>query len=199
MLSLMPQSLTHPPRRFSRQLRRWGKFWLAILNVHSWRGLNPTPAELWLLPDWAPIHPWRWWIHTRNVYIPMGYLSGKGFQCEEDDLIRSLRQVRALPKGGGADREVLTTLRTPTLTVRRNCTPNRTNRSTGPPSGTRSPPTTSTRRIRASPKRASLSSTCTTASRRASFAGRRSRGRTGSWSWRTRTRVTRPWGLSARR
>ncbi|BGP01530.1 Lanosterol synthase (Oxidosqualene--lanosterol cyclase) [Rhodotorula toruloides] len=69
----------------------WGKFWLAILNVHSWRGLNPTPAELWLLPDIAPIHPWRWWIHTRNVYIPMGYLSGKGFQAEEDDLIRSLR------------------------------------------------------------------------------------------------------------
>lgn len=74
---------------------RWGKFWLAILNVHSWRGLNPTPAELWLLPDWLPIHPWKWWIHTRNVYIPMGYLSGKGFQCEEDELIRSLRQVRS--------------------------------------------------------------------------------------------------------
>jgi squalene cyclase len=72
----------------------WGKFWLAILNVHSWRGLNPTPAELWLLPDWLPIHPWRWWIHTRNVYIPMGYLSGKRFQADEDELIRSLRQVR---------------------------------------------------------------------------------------------------------
>ncbi|GAA5894217.1 hypothetical protein JCM6882_007604 [Rhodosporidiobolus microsporus] len=70
----------------------WGKFWLAILNVHSWRGLNPTPAELWLLPKWAPIHPWRWWIHTRNVYIPMGYLSGVGFQAEEDDTIRSLRE-----------------------------------------------------------------------------------------------------------
>ncbi|GAA6035640.1 hypothetical protein JCM8097_004942 [Rhodosporidiobolus ruineniae] len=70
----------------------WGKFWLAILNVHSWRGLNPTPAELWLLPNWAPIHPWRWWIHTRNVYIPMGYLSGVGFQAEEDELIRSLRE-----------------------------------------------------------------------------------------------------------
>ncbi|GAA6054734.1 hypothetical protein JCM3770_000055 [Rhodotorula araucariae] len=70
----------------------WGKFWLAILNVHSWRGLNPTPAELWLLPEWAPVHPWRWWIHTRNVYIPMGYLAGKGFQAKEDDLIRSLRE-----------------------------------------------------------------------------------------------------------
>ncbi|GAA5874694.1 hypothetical protein JCM3774_004783 [Rhodotorula dairenensis] len=74
------------------QIPSWGKFWLAILNVHSWRGLNPTPAELWLLPDWLPIHPSRWWIHTRNVYIPMGYLSGRGFQAEEDELIRSLRQ-----------------------------------------------------------------------------------------------------------
>ncbi|GAA5934711.1 hypothetical protein JCM3775_002035 [Rhodotorula graminis] len=70
----------------------WGKFWLAILNVHSWRGLNPTPAELWLLPEWLPVHPWRWWIHTRNVYIPMGFLAGKGFQADEDDLIRSLRE-----------------------------------------------------------------------------------------------------------
>ncbi|BGP17836.1 hypothetical protein JCM10213_008364 [Rhodosporidiobolus nylandii] len=70
----------------------WGKFWLAILNVHSWRGLNPTPAELWLLPEIAPIHPWRWWIHTRNVYIPMGYLSGVGFQAAEDETVLSLRE-----------------------------------------------------------------------------------------------------------
>lgn len=71
----------------------WGKFWLAILNVHSWSGLNPTPTELWLLPDFVPFHPWRWWIHTRNVYIPMGYLSGRGFQAPLDPLLRSLRQV----------------------------------------------------------------------------------------------------------
>ncbi|GAA5933642.1 lanosterol synthase ERG7 [Sporobolomyces koalae] len=70
----------------------WGKFWLALLNVHSWRGLNPTPAELWLLPEALPIHPWRWWIHTRNVYIPMGYLSGKGWQADVDDTILSLRE-----------------------------------------------------------------------------------------------------------
>ncbi|GAA5954594.1 hypothetical protein JCM3765_003825 [Sporobolomyces pararoseus] len=70
----------------------WGKFWLALLNVHSWRGLNPTPAELWLLPESLPIHPWRWWIHTRNVYIPMGYLSGKQFQAPVDETILSLRE-----------------------------------------------------------------------------------------------------------
>lgn len=46
-----------------------------------------------LLPDWVPIHPHRWWIHTRNVYIPMGYLYGIRFKMEENDLISSLREV----------------------------------------------------------------------------------------------------------
>ncbi|KAI5478948.1 lanosterol synthase [Pseudohyphozyma bogoriensis] len=70
----------------------WGKFWLSILNVYEWKGVNPTPAELWLLPTWLPFHPHRWWIHTRNVYIPMGYLSGKGFKAELNPLLLSLRQ-----------------------------------------------------------------------------------------------------------
>ena len=70
----------------------WGKLWLAILNCYEWEGLNPVPPELWLLPDWLPIHPWRWWIHTRMVYIPMGYLYGKKFKAELDPLIESLRQ-----------------------------------------------------------------------------------------------------------
>ena len=25
----------------------WGKFWLALLNVYDWAGLNPVPPELW--------------------------------------------------------------------------------------------------------------------------------------------------------
>ena len=25
----------------------WGKFWLAILNVYDWEGVNPVPPELW--------------------------------------------------------------------------------------------------------------------------------------------------------
>ncbi|KAI6125392.1 terpenoid cyclases/protein prenyltransferase alpha-alpha toroid [Pisolithus croceorrhizus] len=70
----------------------WGKFWLAVLNVYDWEGVNPIPPELWLLPDWIPFHPHKWWIHTRNVYIPMSYLYGIRFQMEENDMIRSLRQ-----------------------------------------------------------------------------------------------------------
>lgn len=70
----------------------WGKLWLAILNVYEWEGMNPIPPELWCLPDWLPIHPWRWWIHTRMVYIPMGYLYGKRFKAQLDPTIESLRQ-----------------------------------------------------------------------------------------------------------
>ncbi|KAJ1034980.1 hypothetical protein NDA18_000585 [Ustilago nuda] len=70
----------------------WGKLWLAILNCYEWEGMNPIPPELWLLPDWLPIHPWRWWIHTRMVYIPMGYLWGRRFKAEMDPLIASLRE-----------------------------------------------------------------------------------------------------------
>ena len=46
-----------------------------------------------LLPDWVPIHPHRWWIHTRNVYIPMSFLYGHRFKAREDPLILSLRKV----------------------------------------------------------------------------------------------------------
>ncbi|TFK39425.1 terpenoid cyclases/protein prenyltransferase alpha-alpha toroid [Crucibulum laeve] len=70
----------------------WGKFWLSLLNVYDWEGNNPVPPELWLLPDWIPFHPHRWWIHTRTVYVPMSYLFGIKFTMPENDLILSLRQ-----------------------------------------------------------------------------------------------------------
>ncbi|KAG7085558.1 hypothetical protein E1B28_003115 [Marasmius oreades] len=70
----------------------WGKFWLSLLNVYDWEGNNPVPPELWLLPEWLPMHPHRWWTHTRNVYIPMGYLYGVRFKAPEDELILALRE-----------------------------------------------------------------------------------------------------------
>jgi lanosterol synthase len=71
----------------------WGKFWLSVLNVYEWEGQHPIPAYMWLLPDWLPFHPHRWWIHTRNVYIPMSYMYTIRFKGPLNDLIRSLRQV----------------------------------------------------------------------------------------------------------
>ncbi|KAK4185170.1 terpenoid cyclases/protein prenyltransferase alpha-alpha toroid [Podospora australis] len=70
----------------------WAKWWLAVLGVAHWDIVNPTPPELWLLPDWVPFAPWRWWIHIRMVFLPMSYLWSKRWQAEETALIRSLRK-----------------------------------------------------------------------------------------------------------
>ncbi|XP_041253020.1 lanosterol synthase [Onychostruthus taczanowskii] len=70
----------------------WGKFWLAVLNVYSWEGMNTLLPEMWLLPTWFPAHPSRLWCHCRQVYLPMSYCYAKRLAAEEDELIRSLRQ-----------------------------------------------------------------------------------------------------------
>lgn len=69
----------------------WAKFWLAVLGVADWDLVNPVPPEIWLMPDWVPIAPWRWWIHMRAVFLPMSYIYSKRWTCEETDLIRELR------------------------------------------------------------------------------------------------------------
>lgn len=59
----------------------WGKFWLAVLGVYSWDGLNPIPPELWLLPysKWTGVgyvHPGRMWCHCRMVRCSTACLTG---------------------------------------------------------------------------------------------------------------------------
>ncbi|XP_028924452.1 lanosterol synthase isoform X1 [Ornithorhynchus anatinus] len=70
----------------------WGKFWLAILNVYSWEGLNTLFPEMWLFPDWAPAHPSTLWCHCRQVYLPMSYCYATRLAAKEDELVQSLRQ-----------------------------------------------------------------------------------------------------------
>ena len=60
----------------------WGKFWLAVLGVYSWDGMNPTPPEMWLLPysSWTGIglaHPGRYWCHCRMVCSYMRHTISK--------------------------------------------------------------------------------------------------------------------------
>lgn len=69
----------------------WGKGYMAILNLYGWEGVNPIPPELWLLPYSVPIHPGRWWVHTRAIYLPMGYLSANKVQKELNPLLVELR------------------------------------------------------------------------------------------------------------
>ncbi|XP_037542212.1 lanosterol synthase-like isoform X1 [Nematolebias whitei] len=70
----------------------WGKFWLAVLNVYSWEGMNTLLPEMWLFPDWMPAHPSTLWCHCRQVYLPMSYCYAVRLTAEEDPLILSLRQ-----------------------------------------------------------------------------------------------------------
>ncbi|KAF2468015.1 lanosterol synthase [Lindgomyces ingoldianus] len=69
----------------------WAKFWLSVLGVLDFDIVNPVPPELWLLPDWVPIAPWRWWIHMRQVMLPMSYIYSKRWSYPLNDLTRQLR------------------------------------------------------------------------------------------------------------
>lgn len=70
----------------------WAKFWLAVLGVCQWDIVNPVPPELWLLPDWVPISPWRWWIHMRQVFLPMSWVWSRRWQYKTTPLVQHLRQ-----------------------------------------------------------------------------------------------------------
>jgi lanosterol synthase len=70
----------------------WSKFWLAVMGVANWDIVNPVPIELWLLPDWTPISPWRWWIHMRMVFLAMGFISSNRWQAKSTPLVESLKK-----------------------------------------------------------------------------------------------------------
>uniref|UniRef100_A0A668A943 Terpene cyclase/mutase family member n=1 Tax=Myripristis murdjan TaxID=586833 RepID=A0A668A943_9TELE len=70
----------------------WGKFWLAILNVYSWEGMNTLLPEMWLFPTWMPAHPSTLWCHCRQVYLPMSYCYAVRLTAQEDALVLSLRE-----------------------------------------------------------------------------------------------------------
>ncbi len=69
----------------------WGKWILALLNVYDYRGITPLLPELYLLPYAVPLHPARFWCHTRQVYLPAAYLYGVKARIAENDLVRALR------------------------------------------------------------------------------------------------------------
>ncbi|MCJ1313005.1 Lanosterol synthase (Oxidosqualene--lanosterol cyclase) [Agyrium rufum] len=70
----------------------WAKFWLSVLGIADWDIVNPMPPELWLLPDWTPISPWRWWIHMRQVFLPMSFVWSRKFSVPVNPLILELRE-----------------------------------------------------------------------------------------------------------
>jgi lanosterol synthase len=71
----------------------WGKFWLAILDLYAYEGLNGIPPELFLLPEWLPIHPRHYYCHTRQIYLGLAFLYGMRFRASLPDMLRNqLRQ-----------------------------------------------------------------------------------------------------------
>lgn len=70
----------------------WGKFYLSLLNLYAWEGNNSLLPELWILPKQLPMHPWRYWCHTRLVYLPMSYCFSQKIQLAESTLIKAIRE-----------------------------------------------------------------------------------------------------------
>ncbi|KAH8802428.1 oxidosqualene:lanosterol cyclase-like protein [Xylogone sp. PMI_703] len=70
----------------------WAKFMLAVLNIVDWDAVNPVPPDLWLLPDWAPIAPSRWWVHIRQVFLPMSYIWSRRWSAPITPLTVQLRR-----------------------------------------------------------------------------------------------------------
>ena len=89
--------LLEPALKFIREqggvvaIPTWGKFWLAMLNLYNWDGVNPVLPEVWLLPQWIPAHPGNFYCHTRLIYLPMGFIYGRKFQVPLTPLIETLR------------------------------------------------------------------------------------------------------------
>lgn len=45
-----------------------------------------------LLPDWVPFAPWRWWIHLRQVFLPMSFIYSSKFSHPPTPLTLQLRE-----------------------------------------------------------------------------------------------------------
>lgn len=70
----------------------WGKLWLAMIGLYGYEGVNPIPPELFLLPSWLPIHPDRYYCHTRYIYLALATLHGRRFQADLGPITAALRR-----------------------------------------------------------------------------------------------------------
>lgn len=55
----------------------WGKLWLAIAGLYEWEGVSPILPEAWRTPRWLPVHPSRYYCHTRQIFLGMAVIYGE--------------------------------------------------------------------------------------------------------------------------
>ncbi|MEC7523976.1 MAG: FAD-dependent oxidoreductase [Myxococcota bacterium] len=81
----------------------WGKLWLALVDLYAWEGVNPVVPELWATPRWLPMHPSRYYCHTRLIYMGMAALYGGRVRREANATIRCVRDEIFLQPYGEID------------------------------------------------------------------------------------------------
>ena len=69
----------------------WGKLWLALVGLFDWRGVPPLVPELWALPRALPVHPSKYYCHTRLIYLAMCSLYARRPQPPVTPVIAALR------------------------------------------------------------------------------------------------------------
>jgi 2,3-oxidosqualene cyclase len=70
----------------------WGKFWLALLDLYGYEGVNPVPPEMFLLPKALPFQPHNYYCHTRLIYLAMSYLYGARARAHLGPIVNELRK-----------------------------------------------------------------------------------------------------------
>lgn len=76
----------------AQRIPSWGKFWLALLGLYRWEGVNPVLPEVWRLPKWFPAHPGNYYCHTRLIYLGMASLYGRDLPVADGALVAALRE-----------------------------------------------------------------------------------------------------------
>lgn len=81
----------------------WGKFWLALLGLYGYEGLRPLVPELALLPKAIPVHPLRFYCHTRYIYLAMSLLQSQRVKFDLGPIGEELRRELYGPSGPPAN------------------------------------------------------------------------------------------------
>jgi lanosterol synthase len=69
----------------------WGKLWLALVGLYDWQGVPPLVPELWALPQALPLHPSKFYCHTRHIHLAMSVLYGRKTEAPQTALVAAMR------------------------------------------------------------------------------------------------------------